>query len=384
MAGSERHPLPRPGDHPSVRRRAARRDAASRSRRAPVTWLVPRRRGRAATATARDDVAGWRLAFDQVADELRAALGWAAGQGDRRAQAYRLALGLADLCFARGLPGESQRRYEQAAALAGPTRCRGGALRRAAGAAETRHFGTDALRLHRAAAERRPRRGPGRRGDDPGPERRADQPRARPDGLPARCRRGGGAAAPGWALAGDDHGRRPACWRPRRSRARSSIRPLPSSSSEPSPWPAGRRPADRERRARPADRHPAGSRRDARGGRQRAAPGRAAGVHPGHGRGPGWRSADTFSMGADCAIAAGDLPAARRLAAKGSGPALPPRGGPPGHVQAAGRARPDRRLGRGGRAGRAVPRGLGAGRPPACRQPEPGAVRGRHRPRPAR
>jgi predicted ATPase/DNA-binding CsgD family transcriptional regulator len=64
------------------------------------------------------DRADTRAAFDRIADELRAALDWAATEPDQRARGYRLAIRLAELSFARGLPGETQRRYEQAAALA--------------------------------------------------------------------------------------------------------------------------------------------------------------------------------------------------------------------------------------------------------------------------
>src|SRR5258708_38565949 len=60
---------------------------------------------------------------------------------------------LAGLAFARGLPGESQRRYEQAAELAADAGQAAAALRWAAGAAKSRHFGNDALRLQLAAAE---------------------------------------------------------------------------------------------------------------------------------------------------------------------------------------------------------------------------------------
>ena len=97
-----------------------------------------------------DDPA-WRLSFDQLADELRAALRWAAGH--RRPQAYELATRLAGQAFARGLAGESQRRYEQAAEFAADAGQAATALRWAAGAAKSRHFGDDALRLHQAAAE---------------------------------------------------------------------------------------------------------------------------------------------------------------------------------------------------------------------------------------
>ena len=99
------------------------------------------------------DDRAWRAAFDQLADELRAALGWAAGPARREPQAYQLAIALAELTFARGLPGESQARYEQAAELAADGGQAAVALRGAAGAAKSRHFGDDALRLHLAAAD---------------------------------------------------------------------------------------------------------------------------------------------------------------------------------------------------------------------------------------
>jgi predicted ATPase/DNA-binding CsgD family transcriptional regulator len=105
----------------------------------------------------RDDRA-WRSGFDQLADELRAALRWAAAraqssQPERRPEAYRLAIALAGLSFTRGFPGESQRRYEQAAGLAPDAGHAAAALRRAAGAAKARHFGDDALRLLQEAAD---------------------------------------------------------------------------------------------------------------------------------------------------------------------------------------------------------------------------------------
>jgi predicted ATPase/DNA-binding SARP family transcriptional activator/DNA-binding CsgD family transcriptional regulator len=92
-------------------------------------------------------------AFDQVADELRAALEWAAGEPAQREAGHRLALRLAGLCLARGLPGEAQRRYEQAAALADGDHEAALALQYAASAAEARHFGGEAMRLHRACAD---------------------------------------------------------------------------------------------------------------------------------------------------------------------------------------------------------------------------------------
>ncbi|WP_259407508.1 ATP-binding protein [Streptomyces akebiae] len=59
-----------------------------------------------------------RARFDAVADDLRASLAWAADRPDHRTVAHRLALVLAGLTFTRNLLGESQQRYEQAAALA--------------------------------------------------------------------------------------------------------------------------------------------------------------------------------------------------------------------------------------------------------------------------
>jgi predicted ATPase/DNA-binding CsgD family transcriptional regulator len=92
---------------------------------------------------------GWRVRFDAVADDLRAALSWAAGRPGRRAEAHRLALLLARLAFDRNLIGESQQRYEQAAALADDP----AALRQAASVAACRMRGDDAYRLWRAAAD---------------------------------------------------------------------------------------------------------------------------------------------------------------------------------------------------------------------------------------
>jgi predicted ATPase/DNA-binding CsgD family transcriptional regulator len=97
--------------------------------------------------------AEWRARFDRAADELRAALTWAASEPAGRADGYRLAVRLAEASFLRGLPRETQRRYEQAAALAPGDRQAARALHSAAEAAKARHFGTEAFRLYRAAAD---------------------------------------------------------------------------------------------------------------------------------------------------------------------------------------------------------------------------------------
>ncbi|MFF3437132.1 ATP-binding protein [Streptosporangium sp. NPDC002721] len=94
-----------------------------------------------------------RARFDLVADDLRAALAWAADRPERRADAYDLALRLAELTFARNLTGESQRRHEQAAALATDPAAAASALRRAAAVAGCRTAGDDMYRLRRAAAD---------------------------------------------------------------------------------------------------------------------------------------------------------------------------------------------------------------------------------------
>ncbi|MEV5640755.1 LuxR C-terminal-related transcriptional regulator [Streptomyces flaveolus] len=112
-----------------------------------LTWCL-------AAATALEDPSGadWRARFDALADDLRAALAWASGRPERRADAHRLALSLAGLAFSRTLLGEAQQRYEQAAALAGDAAA-AAALRQAAAVAGCRRLGDDMYRLHRAAAQ---------------------------------------------------------------------------------------------------------------------------------------------------------------------------------------------------------------------------------------
>ncbi|MFJ9196784.1 ATP-binding protein [Streptomyces flaveolus] len=112
-----------------------------------LTWCL-------AAAAALEDPSGadWRARFDALADDLRAALAWASGRPERRADAHRLALSLAGLAFSRTLLGEAQQRYEQAAALAGDAAA-AAALRQAAAVAGCRRLGDDMYRLHRAAAQ---------------------------------------------------------------------------------------------------------------------------------------------------------------------------------------------------------------------------------------
>jgi predicted ATPase/DNA-binding CsgD family transcriptional regulator len=100
-----------------------------------------------------DATGAWRAGFDAVADDMRAALGWAEGQPAHRDLAYELALSLAELAFARNLVGESQRRYEQAAALAADPVAGAAALRSAAATAGCRMDGAGMFRLYRSAAE---------------------------------------------------------------------------------------------------------------------------------------------------------------------------------------------------------------------------------------
>ncbi|MEV4410990.1 LuxR C-terminal-related transcriptional regulator [Catellatospora sp. NPDC049609] len=112
-----------------------------------LRWCLARA---AELATVRAD---FRPRFDRVADDLRAAMSWAADRPERRADAYRLARHLAELTFARNFVGESQQRYEQAAALADDPAAGATMLRHAAAAAGCRMRGDDMYRLHRAAAD---------------------------------------------------------------------------------------------------------------------------------------------------------------------------------------------------------------------------------------
>lgn len=99
------------------------------------------------------DSEAWRARFDAVADELRAALGWAVDHAEHRARSQELATTLGRLLFLRGRTGESQRRYEQAAELANEPMAASIAYGRAAALAQCRVLGEEALRLLTAAAE---------------------------------------------------------------------------------------------------------------------------------------------------------------------------------------------------------------------------------------
>ena len=98
-----------------------------------------------------DEHAAWRDDFDRVADDARAALMWAREAG-LQDETFRLALCLASTCFTRGLLGESQRRYTQAAEHAPDGVVEADTLILAAGAASSRQVGNDALVLWREAA----------------------------------------------------------------------------------------------------------------------------------------------------------------------------------------------------------------------------------------
>jgi predicted ATPase/DNA-binding CsgD family transcriptional regulator len=100
-----------------------------------------------------DDRARWRTRFDQVADDLRAALGWASEQPSQQDSAHELAHVLARLTFVRGLIRESQQRYQQAAGLAADPALATTALWYASASAMCRLAGNDAFELRRAAAE---------------------------------------------------------------------------------------------------------------------------------------------------------------------------------------------------------------------------------------
>lgn len=105
----------------------------------------------AATAL-QPNLADWRAHFDVVVDDLRAALTWAAYRPEWQAEAHDLATRLAELTFFRGLIGESQRHFEQAAELGKDKAAAAKLLRHAAAVAGCRMHGDDMYRLHREVA----------------------------------------------------------------------------------------------------------------------------------------------------------------------------------------------------------------------------------------
>ncbi|GAB3262639.1 ATP-binding protein [Kineosporia babensis] len=142
---------------------------------------------------------------DTLMNEARSALTWACTQPESRAEAFALAITTAELSFRHGRPAESQRRYEQAASLAENDAVAAETWRSAAGAAVARHVGLDALRLRLQASEAALRAGDraGAAADlagnaeliNRGPGLMATAP---PEGEVARL------IARGWELAGDD------------------------------------------------------------------------------------------------------------------------------------------------------------------------------------
>jgi len=127
---------------------ATMRRSRSRFGRAHLRWCtdiarIPR------TA----DDANWRSAFDRVADELAAHCAGphpTSGPGPTRTGS---AIRLAELCFARGTPGEVAGALRAAAELAIDDRRPPSALHHAAGAADRGTSGTEALALRRQRAD---------------------------------------------------------------------------------------------------------------------------------------------------------------------------------------------------------------------------------------
>jgi predicted ATPase/DNA-binding CsgD family transcriptional regulator len=100
-----------------------------------------------------DELAVWRNDVDGVIDDARAALKWASARPGPCVDAFRLARLLASVCFTRGLLGESQHRYQQAAVLACDDHADVEMRIYAAGAAASRQIGNDSLLLWRQAAD---------------------------------------------------------------------------------------------------------------------------------------------------------------------------------------------------------------------------------------
>ena len=249
---------------------------------------------------------------------------------------------LAELAFARGLPGESQRRYEQAAELAADAGQAAAALRWAAGAAKSRHFGNDALRLQLAAADAAVRAGD-RAGAAMDLAQAAEMCNRTPGLMatlpPATARRT--SCSPG-------RGRWPAgTWR-RQARLLTAeafngddTDPVTAELTERAIELARRAgdPLDRERGAGRAHLGPAGPRRDPRRAGQRAAA--HGGSRPDAGDGRVRARALGRALHGHRVRHRRRGPADRQAAGRtGPGPAVPPGGGAPGHGAADRRGHP--------------------------------------------
>ena len=236
---------------------------------------------------------------------------------------------LAELTFTRNLLGESQQRYEQAAALAGdPAAAAAAALRHAAGVAGCRRLGDDMYRLHRAAAE-----AARRAGDTAGAARDlataattayrfsgtfARLPSGRTDATrPARPRRGSWPATtrpPGPRVArGRGRGARGRVRRGSRA-ARTTTVPETLASAERAVdlARADRRPAGRDGRARRVHRRPELGRRHVRHRRDRPAPGRRCSRRCRSPRPARTSSSTRSSSATETSLGVGDLAGARR------------------------------------------------------------------------
>ena len=148
---------------------AGRRRRAGRGTIPHLSWCLAPPRGLELPRPAMTAVPGG--GFDEVAVDLGgAALGSRRRAGTAR-QAYRLAIRLAELSFARGMPGESQRRYEQAAGsppttAPRPPRCAAPRAPRRPGISATRPCGCVAPRPTQRYARVT---GPARPWTSPGP-----------------------------------------------------------------------------------------------------------------------------------------------------------------------------------------------------------------------
>ena len=282
------------------------------------------------------DLPGWRVAFDVVADELRGALAWAAGES--RAAPRGVPVG--PRAGRARLPTRHARRGAaplRAGRRAGPGRSR---RRRRPGATPPGRRSPGTWAPTRCACAARPPTPPYARGDRAGAA--ADLARNaelinRGPGLMATEPPADDVAAllgEGRALAGDDLAAQ-ARLLTAEAFAGDVADPATVGLVERAISLAQRHrgPVDRERRTRPAHGHPAGARRGPGRAGQRAAAHRAAGPAGGgaHGRAGVPRQPRHGRRLRHRRRRPPAGPAARREA---PGPALPPRGGAPGDVPA--------------------------------------------------